>query len=68
MSVTKEELLALRERVGECKYVWVKFLGTRPVAVSERPGGPETMADGTGWYRFVYSDDVRRAVNALESP
>jgi hypothetical protein len=53
----------LRTLVGESRYVWVRLLDGRPVEVRERAGGPETMVDGSQWWRFVLADDVRKAIN-----
>ena len=50
--MTKEELVTLRERVSEARYVWVRILGGAALEVRrESPGGPETMTDGSAWYR-----------------
>lgn len=65
--MTKEELVTLRTRVGESHYVWVRILGDRVLEVSLFPGGPETMNDGSTWRRFILADDVRKAINTMES-
>ena len=66
--MTKDELVTLRLRVAESKYVWVRLLNGTPVEVSRSSGGPDTMTDGSAWYRFVYVDDVRKAINTMETP
>jgi hypothetical protein len=66
--MTNEELVTLRTRVAESKYVWVRMLDGRPVEVSFRVGGPETMNDGSIWLRFVLADDVRKAINTMADP
>ena len=66
--MTKEELVTLRTRVADCRYVWVRLLNGTPVEVSRSPGGPDTMTDGSPWYRFVFVDDVRKTINTMETP
>jgi hypothetical protein len=66
--VDKEELVTLRTRVADCRYVWVRLLNGAPVEVGTIPGGPASMADGSAWYRFILSDDVRKAINTMETP
>ena len=67
--MTKEELVTLRLRVSEARYVWVRILGGAALEVRrESPGGPETMTDGSAWYRFVLADDVRKAINTIGDP
>ena len=66
--MTNEELVTLRTRVADCRYVWVRLLNGAPVEVSRSPGGPETMNDGSTWYRFVLADDVHKAINTMGDP
>ena len=67
--MTKEELVTLRERVSEARYVWVRILGGVALEVRrESPGVSDTMTDGSAWYRFVLADDVRKAINTMETP
>jgi hypothetical protein len=57
----------LRMMVAEGRYVWVRFYDGQPAEVRGSPGGPETMADGSAWFRFVMADDVRKAINEWAS-
>jgi hypothetical protein len=66
--MTNEELVTLRSRVADSKYVWVKIRNGAPVDVSQSPGGPETMNDGSVWLRFILADDVRKAINTMADP
>jgi hypothetical protein len=66
--MTKEELVTLRTRVSEARYVWVRILNGTTLEVRESPGGPETMNDGSVWLRFVLADDVRKAINSMADP
>ena len=66
--MTTEDLVTLRTRGAAWRYVWVRVLNGAPVEVSRSPGGPETMTAGSTWYRFVLADDVRKAINTMETP
>jgi hypothetical protein len=58
------DIAQLREKVAEARYVWVRVAKDgSPVEVRPTPGGPETMTDGSMWWRFVLANDVRRAIN-----
>jgi len=53
----------LRERIGNARYVWVLVVDGSLREVRDRPGGPETLAGGGTWLRFISADGVRVAVN-----
>jgi hypothetical protein len=65
--MTKEELVTLRAHVSEARYFWIRILNGAPVEVARGPGGPDSMNDGSVWLRFILADDVRKAINSMET-
>jgi hypothetical protein len=63
----EEDIVQLREKVAESRYIWVRLVNGCPVEACNTVGGPETVTDGSVWWRFVLADDVRKAINEWAS-